>query len=164
MSMIGNFVALEPSKLAALIEDPTTVEPFLYPDDDEGVPPNHLDVDKAWHAIHFTLNQRTWDGDGPLGLAVLGGQELGEDVGYGPARFLTPEEVQQVASAITAVTPEAFRAQFNPKALDEAEIYPQIWERDGDEGLDYVLHYFSELQSFYRQAAERGDGALLFIN
>jgi hypothetical protein len=57
-----------------------------------------------------------------------------------------------------------FSKQFNQAALDAAEIYPEIWVRDGDDGLAYVLEYYTQLQSFYQAAAERGDAALLYIN
>jgi len=48
--------------------------------------------------------------------------------------------------------------------MDAAEIYPQIWESDGPDGLEYVLHYYNQLTSFYQAAAERGDAVLLYLN
>ena len=163
MSMIGNFLAIRPDQLAALIAEPELVESFLYPED--GVEQtSHLEIDKAWHAIHYTLNGSTWEGEGPLSLVVLGGEELGDDVGYGPARYLNPDQVRAVAGALSAFTSHIFSAEFNPVALDAAEIYPQIWERDGPEGLEYVLHYYNQLAAFYQAAAERGDAALVYLN
>jgi hypothetical protein len=164
--MIGNFVAITPQQLAALQADPSQVVGFLYPEDEdeESELPNHLDVDKAWHAIHFLLNGKTWDGEMPWFLAVLGGAEIGEDVGYGPARFLTPQEVKTVAAALSTISAAELAKRYDPKAMDEAEIYPEIWMRDGAEGLEYVQAYFREMVEFYRTAAERGDAALLFIN
>jgi hypothetical protein len=163
MSMIGNFLAIRPDQLTALITEPELVESLLYPEDG-AEQANHLDIDKAWHAIHYTLNGSTWEGEGPLSMVILGGEEIGDDVGYGPARYLNPTQVRTVAEALVTVTPQIFSADFNPAALDAAEIYPQIWERDGAEGLEYVLHYYNQLSSFYQSAAERGDAALIYLN
>jgi len=161
--MIGNFVAIPSSQLTALIAEPDLVESVLYPEDGTE-PANYLDVDKSWHAIHYTLNGKTWEGEEPLSLVVLGGVEIGEDVGYGPARYLRPEQVQTIAGALSAVTPQNFATQFNPAAMDAAEVYPQIWASDGAEGLEYVLHYYTQLSSFYQAAAERGDAVLVYLN
>ncbi len=163
MSMIGNLLAIRSDQLAALIAEPDLVTSLLYPEDGEEQT-NHLEIDKAWHAIHYTLNGSTWEGEGPLAMVILGGEEIGDDVGYGPARYLTPVQVKVVAEALAAVTPQVFSANFSPAALDAAEIYPQIWERNGGDGLEYVLHYYKQLSSFYQSAAERGDAALVYLN
>ncbi len=162
--MIGNLVAVPPKQLDAFIADPDLVAPFLYPEDGDAEPANHLDIDKAWHAIHYTLNGKTWEGEEPLFLTILGGEEIGEDVGYGPARYLIPAQVQAVASALSAVDADQFSKRFDPAAMDSAEIYPQIWQRDGAEGLEYVTHHYAHLSSFYRAAAERGDAVLIYLN
>ncbi|MBX9400559.1 YfbM family protein [Lysobacter sp. BMK333-48F3] len=162
MGMIGNFAALSPAQLQTLLDDPGAVHSFIYPDEDE--PENHLDIDKAWHAIHYTLNGSAWEGEAPLFLAVLGGQAIGEDVGYGPVRYLSPVQVQAVSAALSAIDAAQFGARFSPAALDAAEIYPQIWQRDDQEGREYVLGYYLELAAFYREAAQRGDAVLAYIN
>ena len=164
MSMIGNVVAVLPEQLQSFIEDPELIEAFLYPEDGDAEPDWHVDLDKAWHAIHFTLNGKTWEGEGPLFLAVLGGEEVGEDIGYGPARYLVPEHVKAVSAALSAVTPEVFGDQFNPSALAAAEIYPDVWDREGGDGLEYVQPFYIALRNFYMAAAERGDAVLIYLN
>jgi len=163
MSMIGNFVAIDAATLSRLQASPDLVAAFLYPEDDEG-PANALDVEKAWHAIHFTLNGSPWEGQGALGMTVLGGAEIGEDVGYGPARYLSQDQVRQVADALSNISEADFHARFDAQAMDEQEIYPQIWSRDGDFGRAYVFGHFLSLAAFYREAADRSDAMLLFIN
>ena len=163
MSMIGNFVTVEPDQLDAFIANPKLITPFLYPEDGSE-PANHLDVDKTWHAIHYTLNKKAWDGEEPLSLVVLGGQTLGEDVGYGPTRYLSPSQVKAVARALSAVTPEIHSGQFDLSAMNTADIYPQIWESDSAEALEYVLQYYHLLRSFYQAASERGDAMLIYLN
>ncbi len=43
-----------------------------------------LDLDKMWHGAHWILTGTAWDAAGPLGQVILGGEEIGEDGGYGP--------------------------------------------------------------------------------
>jgi hypothetical protein len=164
MSMIGNLIAVNPDQLQLLVRDPDSIEAFIYPDDGDSEPDNHIDLDKSWHAIHFTLNGKAWEGDEPLFLTILGGTEIGEDVGYGPARYLRPEQVKAVAAALTGISPENFVARFNPSELVAAEIYPEIWTDEDDDGSEYVSSYYSDLREFYRAASERGDAMLIYLN
>src|SRR4051812_2160785 len=104
MSMIGNYLRVPAGQLARLREDPSDVLELLYPDGGGGEHPDgmHLDIDKSWHAIQFLLTGDPWDGKPPLQNAVMGGVELGdEDVGYGPARGLSPPDVQAVSRALS---------------------------------------------------------------
>ena len=165
MSMIGNFIALSPEKLSALISDPSGLAELFYPENEEDTPSNYLDIEKAWHGIHFLLTGEAWGGDGPLAQAVLGGIEIGEDMGYGPARYLTPEEVRAVARSLAAISTEQLKKRYSSDALEAAEIYPTgIWEAEGWGAFDYLVQNFEPLVHFYHEAAERGDAVILYLN
>ena len=58
-----------------------------------------LNLEKSWHVLHYLLTGKAEEAPGPLGNAILGGTEIGGDLGYGPARFLTPQQVREVAVA-----------------------------------------------------------------
>lgn len=47
--------------------------------------------------------------------------------------------------------------------MSAADIYPDIWARDGKDALDYLTHYFAALVAFYGGAASRGDGVILYL-
>jgi hypothetical protein len=162
MGMVACFASASSEELTRLLNDPTGLEEYLHSETDD--PPDYIDLDKSWHAIHYMLCGDAMEGSGPGAQAVLGGQEIGEDWGYGPARYLTPEEVAQVASFLDSLPPTAFSSRFAPDAMDAAEIYPQIWVRDGDEGLEYILEYYEQLRTFYRDVAAKGHGAFLWIS
>lgn len=162
MSMIGNYRRVTRDQLEALLAAPSTVSTFLY--EKEPPPGEHIDLDKAWHAIHFLLNGQTWEGNGPLYDSVLGGEALGqEDVGYGPARFLTPEEVKETAQALDDVSASDLLAKFDAKELNDNSIYPQDWT-DEEIDLQYVRNNFLRLVEFFRSAAESDNALLLYIN
>jgi hypothetical protein len=161
--MVGCFAAIDPKTISELKADPDQIEGFLYPDDGEGEPANSIDVDKAWHGIHYLLNR---DGDGggePLCWAIFGGDEVGDDLGYGPARILQPDQVKSIAGAL--IDESVFKSRYAPEAMEAAQIYPEIiWVRDGDEALGYLVENYRELVTFYRAAAERGDGVVLWLS
>ena len=67
-------------------------------------------LDKAWHGLHFLLCGDSWSPTGELGMALMGGEPVGKDGGYGKANYLTPEEVAAVHEAPTARTPPVIQA------------------------------------------------------
>ena len=164
MSMIGNYLRIPGEELERLREDPSDIVDVLYPDDGNGDHPDgrHLDIDKSWHAIQFLLTAEPWQGKPPLQDAVMGGTELGdEDVGYGPARGLSPGQVRSVATAISAISGEQLWSRFDEGKFAAAEIYPQGWSADGKE---YVLGYYEALQGFFAAAARDGDAMILYLS
>ena len=165
MGMVGCFAAVSPETLSQLRGDPEAIEEYLYPNDGEDEPPYYIDVDKAWHGIHYLLNGQADGGMLPLSLAVVGGEEFGPEVGYGPARFLTPAQVSAVSAALSGLTLEALRERFDPQDMKAKEIYPDvIWVRDGEDAFDYLMEGYQQLVVFYRDAASRGDGALQWLS
>jgi hypothetical protein len=165
MGMVACFTSLSSEALLKLQEEPDRIEEYLYPDDSESEPPNYIDIDKAWHGIHYLLTGLADGGALPQSLAVIGGQEFGPDVGYGPARFLTAEQVRSVATSLSGISEEALSQRFNPKDMEAKQIYPAvIWVRDGHEALDYALEYYQQLQAFYQEAAARGDAVIQWVS
>lgn len=177
MSTIMNYRRLTPHQLAQLQAelqaDPEIVSKFLYgdeedeEDEEEGedyLKAAELDIDKSWHAIHFMLTGDPWGGEPPLANVVLGGTVLGdEDVGYGPARFLTSDEVREIAEALNTTPSAELRRRFVPKELMAADIYPQIWD-EGEDALRYVVEYYEMLTRFFNEANEADEAMLLYMN
>jgi hypothetical protein len=161
MSMIGNFLQVTPDDLAALIKDPEGIEEFIYPEDEERE--NGIDVDKAWHGIHFLLTGDAWAGEAPLANVVLGGTEIGDDVGYGPARYITAEQVRVIAEAIGPITPQQLVERYNASALISNQIYPEVWV-DGDADVEYLRSWYGTLRNYYLDAALKGNAMLKYIN
>jgi Domain of unknown function (DUF1877) len=125
MSMIGNFRALPEEELQALFANPSRVEQLLYESllgsASNG---NELDVDKAWHGLHFLLTGSAWEGSFPLNFIVAGGEEVGDDLGYGPARGLNSNDVRKIDAALEPLTPEELGQRFDAPRMTELQIYP----------------------------------------
>ena len=165
MGMVGCFAAVSTDTLDRLRQEPGAIEEFLYPDDGDGEPPNYVDVDKAWHGIHYLLTGQADGGPRPLSLAVFGGEEFGPEIGYGSARFLTSSQVAEVAEALSELSVDALSQRFNPKDMEAKKIYPDvIWVRDGKEAFEYLVEGYQQLVVLYRDAAARGDGMLQWLS
>ena len=156
---------ISPDELALLKAEPERLFGLLYPEDETDLSSDrHLDIDKTWDAIHFMLNGAAPDECQPLYNVVLGGTEISdEDVGYGPARFLTPEEVKSVATSLSTITVTALLVSYDPEAFLAASIYPESWGTIEEE-REYLGQHYSRLVTFFGKAADAGDAMLLYLN
>jgi Domain of unknown function (DUF1877) len=165
MSMIGNFRALPDEELQALFSEPSRVEQLLYESLLGGASNgNELDVDKAWHGLHFLLTGSAWEGSFPLNFIVTGGEEVGDDLGYGPARGLTSADVRTIAAALEPLTPHELGQRFDAQRMAELQIYPDGWIHDPDGERAYLLEYYTDLRAFVDRTTERGHALLVYLS
>ena len=122
-----------------------------------------IDLDKAWHGIHYLLTGSAESTGTLASKVIMGGEDIGPDQGYGPAQLLNPDEVKAVARLLEETTPEQLRQRYKPKEMTRAGVYPDIWDRDGNEALDYLLEYYRKLVAFYKHAAEREQAVVFAI-
>lgn len=162
MGLMACFAAIPPAELARLRFDDVATLLFFHPE--TGAPAHQLDLGEYWHGLHYLLTGTADGGEAPLRDALLGGEEFGPRVGFGPARFLLPRRVARMAAALQALTPATLSMRFDPVDMAAKEIYPDdLWEREGAAALEQLLKRFAALQAFYRAAAERGDAVLLWL-
>ena len=69
MGMVACFASASPEELTRLLNDPTGLEEYLHSETDD--PPDYIDLDKSWHAIHYMLCGDAMEGSGPGAQAVL---------------------------------------------------------------------------------------------
>lgn len=124
-----------------------------------------FDVDKAWHAVHFTLAGDAWNVDGAVGQIVLGGEPFSEEIGYGPARWLAPEAVTAAAQEMAGLPPDDFAARLNFGSMVEHDIYPQIWDRDpgAEQLVEFVVAGYEEIRNRFTEAATTGQGFVISL-
>ena len=125
----------------------------------DGPDENGLSLEKSWHSLHYLLTGSAHEVDSPLGNAILGGKEIGPDLGYGPARFLGAAQVREVSSALNSISKDDLAQRFDLNAMLVAKIYAC----GDEEELELAQHYFEHLVKYYAEAAKRGDAMLLYI-
>jgi len=105
-----------------------------------------------------------WEGDPPLNFITCGGKVVGNiDLGYGPARVFTAEDVSKIYDVLKHIDHEYLRNRFNPEDMMQKKIYPEIWDRntEEDDTLDYCIEYFDILETFIAKAVEKRLGLLV---
>jgi len=152
-------VMVTPEQFSQLKSDENALTQMLFDSSDDVV----LEMDKEWHGIHYLLTGEPWSARGALGQVVLGGTEFGSDIGYGPARYLNPRQISEIATALRRLPIEQFKSRYDPKVMMKAEIYPTIWEREGEEGLRWLVTGLERLNEFYSRTANQGKGVILAI-
>jgi Domain of unknown function (DUF1877) len=162
MAMIGNLRPASDAEIERLLANPAEITRFLYGADANDA--ERVVLNKAWHAIHFVLNGSRLDGNEPLNFLVSEGTPVGEvDVGYGPARVLTSDQVRQIAAALAPIGPDEVARRVDLGRLDREAIYPGNWQRNGY-GVDYVVSNYRDMRDFMTRLAQQGRGLVLYIN
>jgi hypothetical protein len=164
MSMSGMLRQLDESQLTQFLDNPDDVLDFL----DKEVPASEeLDLNKAWHGLHFLLTGEAWGGEEPACYLLAAGEQIGDeeehDVGYGPARGLHVPQVKAFAGALAAVTKQELASRYNGQQMMELELYPRGWEEEPDEMRDWLAASFDELRQFVRQAAMEDSALLVWL-
>jgi Domain of unknown function (DUF1877) len=113
-----------------------------------------ISLDKAWHGVHYLLCGEPDSDSSIAGQAVIGGTEIGDDLGYGPARYFEVSEVADIACELSRPTLEAeMAARFNPDQMTRLSIYPGKWSASD---RDWVFDAFRQLRQFYMDASAAG--------
>jgi hypothetical protein len=163
MSMILELLEITPETFTYLSSDLDAFEEFL--DREWEIEKIREDLDKAWHGIHFLLTGSPWEGEAPLNFLLKGGVEFGHDQGYGAPRYLSPEAVSSVSTALEAIPPGTFRSRFDSDLLDQNQIYPTGWSRpeEKDSIREYLVSSYRILRSSIDVVRHRGNGLVLYL-
>ena len=65
-----------------------------------------VDLDKAWHGIHYLLTGSVESNGTLASKVIMGGENIGPDRGYGPAQLLKPAEVKAIAQLLEETSPD----------------------------------------------------------
>lgn len=166
--MIGNFLLVDDEALGRLLGAPAGIRDLLARAVAQGdASGEHVDVHKAWHALHFLLTGTAWEGAPPLNFIVKGGTPIGEeDLGHGSARGLRAPEVQTLAAALAEITTETLREGYDGKTMVALEVYPGGWSdlAPTSEALEHVWEGFAEVKALVQKGAAQGMGLLIWMS
>lgn len=163
MGMIANFLRVSESELNDYLKDSSLLEDNIYSDEENS---NLTDIDKSWGGILFLLTgQGLEELDHPLSRILFSGELIDEDqdLGYGPAHYLTVLEVKEIYNEISQITPEELRGCYDAGKMEELGIYPNIWD-DDQESLNYLLDSYNDVLEVYSEAAKNNQAIITFIN
>ncbi|MFT3823573.1 MAG: YfbM family protein [Chitinophagaceae bacterium] len=167
MSMIGYLFRVSNEQLESFLEDSNLLESFI-DEEIENESDSMVDLDKSWDAINFMLTGKTLeeiaDAEPPLGMVLFSGQAIDEeqDLGYGPAQYLTPEQVKEVDYVLSNISRDEFCSRYAAGTLNELGVYPESWT-DEEDILTYLADNFESLKGFYADAASEDEAVISYI-
>jgi len=157
--MIANFLTITENQAEFLKTHSEQIEGFLYSDHvQDGA--DLINIDKAWHGLHYLLTGSVWEGDEPLCSVVLGGDEVGDDLVYGPVRFLAVEKVKEISAVLKEVCVDSLMQRYDAQAMNDAEVYPPNWTDDDNE---WLMEVFEKILDFYNNAASEEQCVVLYL-
>jgi hypothetical protein len=124
-----------------------------------------LDLHKSWQILHFLFTDTAFEGRAPADALLNGGKEIGQDLGHGAPRLLSPKEVAAFADFLGGQTVEGLKARIDTARMSRLEIYcAEDGDADGLEEIEAdVEAYFPMLRDFAEAAAANGDGLLIWM-
>ena len=127
--------------------------------------PPVVDLHKSWHMFHFLFTGRAEGGSPPGSLLMEGGEEVGEDLGYGPARLIGPADTAAFANFIGALSVDELKARLDGPRMAALGIYPGFEAADAvGEYADDVEHYFPKLRDHLAAAAAAREAVLVWLS
>jgi Domain of unknown function (DUF1877) len=164
MGVIAHFISIDETKIAVLAANEDALCAYVYPQNPDDPDVDLVDLDKAWHGIGFLLTGKDWDVEAaPPANAIYGGEAFGIDLGMGQPRFFTEGETKEIAEGLDLLTVDLLKKRFDPIKMMEMNIYPNTWDRDAGEELDYLLSNFEILCTFFRQASQRKRAVITWV-
>ncbi|MCC7387101.1 MAG: YfbM family protein [Deltaproteobacteria bacterium] len=169
MSMIGYLMRVSPEQYDGLVSSTLAPDEILpesmyeRASEDLRSDPAIISLEKMWNALHFLFSGTAFECQGPLGDLILGGQEIGDDMGYGPGRVLSVAEVQDLNQKLSATPNAELRRRFQPAQLEAANVYPPVWDEPEEDLWGELAHYLERLRAIYSTAAKNGDALLLWV-
>jgi hypothetical protein len=157
--------AISEAELESLkLDSSTLLEDYFLGQDSE----NELWLDKFWDILQFLIADDRFDFSSIPGKVVQGGEpvDVELDLGYGPALYVTADEVKQINSYLTRLNQEDLIRKFDVEMISQEEIYPYHQElrkataEEVKEEISYCLAYFDKLRKFYSQAADNNQAVI----
>ena len=164
MSMIGNLMRVSYSELEEYLKESSLFEKRL----DEALEnddPNMIDIDKSWDGINFLLTGSiVGDSDNPLEKVLFSMQyiDVNQDLGYGPANYVTPSQVKELNEIISKISSEDLSKKYDSKKMAELELYPNAW--DELDMQSYLMDNFKSVQDIYAIAAKNDQAIITFLS
>ncbi len=158
MSIVCKMKQLEPDILELLKKNPDKIDILIQ---NFGI--EVLSLDKAWQGIHFLLTDSPWGMEGILAKAILAGNEIGKDIGNGPARYLEADEVWEIAENLKKVNKSNLEKKYDEEKFEDANIYGFDPENASDM-IWYFLEYYEDMYDYYIEAALEGNGMLIYMS
>jgi hypothetical protein len=162
MGMICTLIRISETELEAYQKDSSLLAGRISKETDD---PYRYDIDKSWDGIIYLLTgSNSSDTTQYLSRIIFSGQLIDkeQDLGTGPAHYLTPQQVNDIHDRIKEIIPASLKEKFDAVAMKELGVYPNVW--DHEDAADYLIEYFETVQEAYALAVENKEAIITFIS
>ena len=136
------------SRLEELLESDEAVDSLICGEDD-AIEAKSLNIGKAWHILHFCMTGETEGEVLPLSYAIMTGIPIADNYIDG-AVYLLPDDVSNVADALSKLTENEIIRRFKDEAIGNPDVYGNQWNEDD---YDEFIGFFNGLKHFYQEAS-----------
>lgn len=167
MGMTGNVLRVSEEELNSFLQNSEELEKKIYAEGSFKADWFN-DLDKAWDGINYLLTGKVLGGlegePNALQRALFTYQIVDEeqDLGLGPAQYLTPIQVKETYKELSKLTDEILKNKIKGAKMNEIGIYPQIWTEPGV--TEVLIISFKEFREIYKKAAEKNEAIITFLS
>ncbi len=122
-----------------------------------------FNVDKMWNGLYFLLTGSEDAGEGPATCLLNSPPVNDEEIGYGPAMVISPDNTRALGTYLAALDRSEVLASFNGAKMMELQIYPGVWDEDAEELTEELGDAFDALRAYCCKCADHGLGMLSYV-
>jgi len=161
MGMTAYFKILDTSEFMLVATKPDEIEDMLFPIESEDPFEGQTCLEKEWHLIHYILCGELEPDGTPLGDAVLGGNPMGPDLGYGHGRLIHSGRVTEISDALAKANFDSLYSSIDQSDKKLKEVYSNFEFEDNER--KYHIELLEELKSMYKKAAEQSCAVFAYL-
>jgi len=161
MSIAAKYRLVSEAESEDLNQNPDCLIQLLFPEKCDASDVRSYDIDKSWQVLHFVLTGTVDANKSLLGQAIFGGEAIGDELDYGPVRFLSACKVREVFVELESVD---FNRKFNQIEISNSVVDDVYLGREFlEEGVESLAPHFSELKNIYQIAVDSESGLLIYL-
>lgn len=127
-----------------------------------------LSLEKSWHMMHYLFTGHVGPANAP-GDLLMTGEELGEDVGYGPARIRDPESTRKFSEYLDSQNAEHLKERVSLLEMSQAGVYAMPRGRGSAAEFERELRdeiglFLPRLCDYVRTTSSKGNGLLTWVS
>lgn len=167
--MYGHYRQVSDETLEKICKDRDIQKHLISSDGSDLSYGKYLCIGIYWHAIEFLINgSNPLQGSTQIKGIVYGGEPLDQDettwFDFGPIRYFTPIQVQEIAEELTNLVPSDLVARYSQATMAEHQIHPDNWwEIDQSSAIAEIEDYYARLVDFFREASEHNRYVITYI-
>ena len=124
-----------------------------------------LDLNKDWNVLHYLFTGHSDAASAP-GDALLTGQPIGRDLGYGPPRLHGVVETRAFRDFLAPLDSDRLVGRMDFTQMANLRVYPVYEVPDAANAHEWrveIVQVFQRLKAYVQCAVEKDEGLLIWL-